>query len=142
MPSVDPNGGGIFAKVLFLQDTPGPKAVGSGVNSLDNPDPTARNMTRTVNEAGFLRSDLLFWNVVPYYVSTLDQNRNGTPAQIRAAIRVDRKGRPTTKVTRLTHLGNRRAAPYQGRYRVLTDVSLGLYREQFSLTRWSITLVI
>lgn len=86
MPSVDPKGGGIFAKVLFLQDTAGPKAVGTGVITQDNPDPTARNMKRTLDEAGFLRSDVVLWNVVPHYVSTLDQNRNGTPAQIRAAI--------------------------------------------------------
>jgi hypothetical protein len=86
MPSVDPKGGGIFAKVLFLQDTAGPNAVGTGVITQDNPDPTARNMKRTLDEAGFLRSDVVLWNVVPHYVSTLDQNRNGTPAQIRAAI--------------------------------------------------------
>jgi hypothetical protein len=86
MPSVDPKGGGIYAKVLFLQDTAGPEAVESQVITQDNPDPTARNMTRTLTEAGFQRSDVLLWNVVPYYVSTRDQNRNGTPAQIRAAI--------------------------------------------------------
>jgi uracil-DNA glycosylase len=86
VPSVDPNGGGIFARVLFLQDTPGPEAVGTHVITQDNPDPTARNMTRTLNETGFLRSDVVLWNVVPYCVSTIDQNRNGTPAQIRAAI--------------------------------------------------------
>jgi len=43
-------------------------------------------MKRTLDEAGFLRSDVVLWNVVPYCVSTIDRNRNGTPAQIRAAL--------------------------------------------------------
>jgi hypothetical protein len=86
MPSVDPKDGGIFAKALFLQETPGPKAVGTQFVSQDNPDPTARNMKRTLCETGFLRSDVVLWNVVPYYVSTIDQNRNPTVAQIKNAI--------------------------------------------------------
>lgn len=86
MPSVDPKDGGIFAKALFLQETPGPKAVGTQFVSQDNPDPTAENMKRTLREAGFLRSDVVLWNVVPYYVSTIDQNRNATVAQIKNAI--------------------------------------------------------
>jgi hypothetical protein len=56
VPSVDPEDGGIFARALFLQETPGPKAVGTYVMSQDNPDGTARNMKRTLGEAGFLRS--------------------------------------------------------------------------------------
>jgi hypothetical protein len=86
-PDVDPNGGGIFAKVLFLLTTASPDAVKTGIISPDNPDRTARNMRLTLSEAGFARrSDMVFWNVVPYYVSTKDQNRNPTAAQIREAI--------------------------------------------------------
>ena len=33
-----------------------------------------------------MRADVLLWNVVPYYLSTKDKNRNATSAQIRAAI--------------------------------------------------------
>jgi hypothetical protein len=61
MPSVDPNDGGIFAKVLFLQMTAGPIAVGTGIISQDNNDPTAHNMKRTLGETGFLRSNVVLW---------------------------------------------------------------------------------
>jgi hypothetical protein len=54
-PDVDPNGGGISAKVLFLLTTAGPEAVKTGIISPDNPDPTARNMRLTLSEAGFVR---------------------------------------------------------------------------------------
>lgn len=82
-PNIDPNDGGVNARVLFLLETPGPKAVGSGFVSRDNPDPSARNMGRVLDDAGFLRSDVLLWNVVPYCVSSLDKNRNVTLRQIR-----------------------------------------------------------
>ncbi len=85
MPSVDPKDGGILAKVLFLQMTAGPIAVGTGIISQDNDDPTAHNMTRTLAETGFLRSDVVLWNVVPYYVSTIDRNQTPTGAQIKQA---------------------------------------------------------
>jgi hypothetical protein len=40
-------------------------------------------MSRVLDGAGFLRSDVLLWNVVPYCVSTLNKNRNVTLDQIR-----------------------------------------------------------
>jgi hypothetical protein len=43
-------------------------------------------MKRTLGEAGFLRSDVVLWNVVPYCVSTIDRNRNATVSQIIEAI--------------------------------------------------------
>jgi len=86
VPSVDPKDGGIFARALFPQVTPGPKAVGTQFVSQDNPDWTARNMKRTLGEAGFLRSDVVLWNVVPYCIGTIDRNKNPTVAQIIEAI--------------------------------------------------------
>ena len=86
VPSVDPKDGGIFARALFLQVTPGPKAVGTQFISQDNPNRTAHNMRLTLGEAGFLRSDVVLWNVVPYCVSTIDRNQNPTGAQIIEAI--------------------------------------------------------
>jgi hypothetical protein len=86
VPSVDPEDGGVFAKVLFLQLTAGPKAVGTYVISQNNPDPTAHNMKRTLAETGFLRSDVVLWNVVPYCVSTIDRNQTPTSVQIKQAI--------------------------------------------------------
>ena len=85
VPNVDPNDGGVFARALFLLESPGPRAVGTGFISRDNPDPSARNMTTALAGAGFTRADTILWNVVPYCVSTLGQNRNASPAQVRAA---------------------------------------------------------
>jgi uracil-DNA glycosylase len=64
VPNVDPNDGGMNARVLVLLETPGPKAVASGFVSRDNPDPTARNLGLVLDEAGLLRSDVVIWNVV------------------------------------------------------------------------------
>jgi len=68
LPDFDPCDGGVFAKALFLLEAPGPKAVGSGFISRDNPDPTARNFCGLLQEAGISRSDTLLWNIVPWYV--------------------------------------------------------------------------
>jgi hypothetical protein len=84
-PSVDPNDGGVNAKVLFLQHTPGRKAVRSGFVSRDNPDPTARNAGKALDYAGFARTDYLRWNVVPYYISTKDKDGKATGRQVREA---------------------------------------------------------
>ena len=86
VPSVDPADGGICAKALFLLESPGPRAVGSTFISRDNDDPSARNMRRELDEAGFTRADTLLWNVVPYYVATVERNRNASLAQIRRAV--------------------------------------------------------
>ena len=85
VPNVDPNGGSIEARVLFLLESPGPKAVGSNFISRDNPDPSARNMGRALEHAGLSRRDTVLWNVVLHCVSTLDQNRNASVSAIAAS---------------------------------------------------------
>jgi hypothetical protein len=80
VPNVDPNDGGVDARILVLLETPGPRAVESGFVSRDNPDPSAKNIGKVLDAAGFARSDILLWNVVPYCVS------NATAAHIREAI--------------------------------------------------------
>jgi hypothetical protein len=86
VPNVDPNDGGVDARILVLLETPGPRAVVSGFVSRDNPDPSAKNIGKALDAAGFARSDVLLWNAVPYCVSTETANRNATAAQIREAI--------------------------------------------------------
>lgn len=86
VPNPDPNDGGVNAKALFLLESPGPKAVGSQFISRDNPDPSARNLGVSLALSGIARSDSLIWNVVPYCVSTINSNKNASPAQIRSAI--------------------------------------------------------
>jgi hypothetical protein len=50
VPNVDPNDGGVNAQVLILLETPGPKAVASRFVSRDNPDPSARNLGRVLDD--------------------------------------------------------------------------------------------
>ena len=87
VPNVDPNDGGIYARLLVLMETPGPRAVGSGFVSRDNPDPSARNIGKVLDDASIGRSDVVLWNVVPHCVSCIDFNRNVTSKQIREAAR-------------------------------------------------------
>ena len=85
VPNVDPNDGGVNAVALFLSETPGPRAVGTGYVSRDNPDLSAKHMGEALDAAGFSRSDLVLWNVVPYCVSTEARNMNATAAEIKEA---------------------------------------------------------
>lgn len=82
VPDFDPKDGGINARVAFLSESPGPTAVASQFISRDNSDPSARNISRLLNESGLRREDVVLWNVVPYCVSTIERNRNATPRQI------------------------------------------------------------
>jgi hypothetical protein len=86
VPNVDPNDGGVHARMLVLLESPGPRAVGTGFVSRDNPDPSARNIGRLLDGAGFARAEVLLWNVVPFCVSTVTRNRNASRAQIVAAV--------------------------------------------------------
>lgn len=72
VPDLDPVGGGIASRVLFLLEAPGPKASrtlgGSGFISMDNDDPTAQNVFTLVQGAGLPREWIASWNIVPWYV--------------------------------------------------------------------------
>ncbi len=68
IPHFDPCDGGIRARMLFLLESPGPKAVATGFISRNNPDPTARNMCELLARAGVARADTILWNVVPWYI--------------------------------------------------------------------------
>lgn len=67
IPDFDPLDGGINARVLFVLESPGKRAKGSGFISQNNPDPTANNFFRLREEAGIRRSSLAIWNVIPEY---------------------------------------------------------------------------
>lgn len=82
VPNPDPNDAGINAKALFLLESPGPKAVGTGFVSCDNPDASAQNMRRSLEEAGLKRSEVMLWNVVPYCVSSATKNKNASTKDI------------------------------------------------------------
>ncbi len=70
VPHFDPLDGGINARVLFLLEAPGAKAVASGFVSRNNPDETARNFFDLNMAAGIARRDTVCWNVVPWYIGT------------------------------------------------------------------------
>jgi uracil-DNA glycosylase len=84
-PAFDPCDGGIRAKVLFLLEAPGPRAVGSAFISRNNPDQTARNMLQLLRAAGLPREDTLLWNIVPWYVGDGRKIRPVTSADIEEA---------------------------------------------------------
>lgn len=85
MPNFDPCDGGVNARVLFLLEAPGRKAVGSSFISCNNPDQTARNMNGVLRAAGLSRRDVLLWNVVPWYVGEESRIRPVTPADVAEA---------------------------------------------------------
>ena len=68
LPGFDPCDGGTSARILFLLEAPGPKAVGSTFISRNNPDQTAKNFCELLQVAGIARRDTLIWNIVPWYV--------------------------------------------------------------------------
>lgn len=83
VPWIDPDDGGVHARVLLLLEAPGARAMGagsprseargSGFVSASNADPTARMTLACRTEAGLTAADCLHWNAVPWYVG--DGNR-------------------------------------------------------------------
>jgi hypothetical protein len=83
VPYVDPDSGGICAKVLFLLESPaGPAALGSGMLSADNNDETARNLWLSYASSGMPLTFGLHWNAVPWYVGDGKKNKSVTTAQV------------------------------------------------------------
>jgi hypothetical protein len=75
-PYFDPLDGGIYARVLFLFEKPGPmtavngKRTGSGFISRDNDDPTAEATFKFMNVADIPRKMTIIWNVIPWWNGT------------------------------------------------------------------------
>lgn len=69
VPSFDPENGNLSAKYLLILEAPGPKAIATGIISLSNDDPTARNLKRQLDAAGVRPRDIAVWNIVPWFVS-------------------------------------------------------------------------
>lgn len=86
IPFFDPLDGGVDAKILFLLEAPGGKAVASGFISRDNPDPTARNVSLICEEIGLSRKDTIAWNIVPWYVGSTTRIRPVNQTDIAAAV--------------------------------------------------------
>ena len=87
VPSADPDGGGVAARVLLLLETPS-RAGGytTGLISIDNDDTAAANLWRALDAVGLDRRLVLVWNAVPWYVGSPDKIRSPTPAEITAGL--------------------------------------------------------
>lgn len=78
VPYFDPLDGGVEARVLFVLEAPGPKAVASGFVSRNNPDETAKNTFLFLKAAGIPRRLTLLWNIVPWYIGSRQKIRPAT----------------------------------------------------------------
>lgn len=82
VPYVDPDCGGVGARVLLLLEAPACAAAhGSGMLSADNDDGTAANVWAAYQHSGLPRHWGMHWNAVPWHI--------GVPGKIRAATRQD-----------------------------------------------------
>jgi uracil-DNA glycosylase len=68
VPDFDPLNGNENARILFVLEAPGAKAVKTGYISYDNPDQSARNFRDQLRKAGIDRSEIAIWNIVPWYL--------------------------------------------------------------------------
>lgn len=84
VPDFDPWDGGTRARVLFLLEAPGGRAVQSGFVSRNNPDETAKNFFELNHAAGIARTQSVTWNVVPWYIGTGTRIRAATTADVKA----------------------------------------------------------
>ncbi len=87
VPYVDPDSGGVHARVLLLLlEAPSRAAAhGSGMVSADNDDSTAANVWRAYAATGLRRDRSLIWNAVPWYLGGTDKISSARPSDIRAA---------------------------------------------------------
>ena len=89
VPYVDPDVGGVRARMLVLLDNPSTKAeagTGSGLLSPENNDWTARNVREAYARHGVDFGDVVHWNVVPFPVSG-EKNGGSTGAERARAVR-------------------------------------------------------
>jgi uracil-DNA glycosylase len=84
VPAFDPLDGGVNARLLILLETPGPRVLGTGFVSRDNPSGTSANMFRFLTQAGIARSDTVIWNIVPWLIQTPGE-RNRNPSRLEVA---------------------------------------------------------
>jgi hypothetical protein len=74
LPYVDPDGGGVRARVLCLLASPGGSAAErSGLLSVDNTGPTARNLWAAYRDTGLPRDWAVHWNAVPWFTRSIPE---------------------------------------------------------------------
>jgi uracil-DNA glycosylase len=80
VPGLDPRNGNEAARVLLVLEAPGPGAVESQVVSIENIDPTARNLKSLLKYANLTPADIAVWNVVPWYCGSEDFKKIAAPS--------------------------------------------------------------
>jgi uracil-DNA glycosylase len=80
VPGFDPTNGNINAKVLLVLEAPGPRAVKSKRVSIENEDPTARNLKKLLTKTDLKPEDLIIWNVVPWYCGNDEKTKIVPPS--------------------------------------------------------------
>ena len=75
VPDFDPSNGNEAAQYMFVLEAPGPKAVETGFVSFDNPDQTAKNFRDQLEKAQINRSEIVVWNIVPWYVGNEEKTK-------------------------------------------------------------------
>ena len=80
VPGLDPANGNLTAKVLLVLEAPGPGAVASKRVSINNDDPTARNLKALLAKGELTSADLIIWNVVPWYCGNEEKTKIAVPS--------------------------------------------------------------
>jgi hypothetical protein len=73
IPNFDPCDGGIYAKGLFLLDSPDHATVESGFVSRNNMDYASRNLCVLMKRAGIDRRNTLIWNLTPWMLADTEE---------------------------------------------------------------------
>ena len=80
VPGFDSDNGNLNAKVLLVLEAPGPGAVLSKRVSINNDDPTARNLKALLLKAQLRPEDVIIWNVVPWYCGNEGKTKIAAPS--------------------------------------------------------------
>lgn len=102
IPDFDPCDGGIYAKVLFLLDSPDQATVRSGFVSRNNMDYASKNLCVLLRRAGIDRCNTLIWNLTPWMLAD-----NEDPITDRAFLLLERLIKLPTQLRVIVLIGDR-----------------------------------
>lgn len=87
VPRFDPQNGNEDARILFVLEALGAKAVKTGFISFDNPDQTARNFREQLITAEIDRSEIAIWNIIPWYLGDGKRIRSAGVSYIKIGLK-------------------------------------------------------
>jgi uracil-DNA glycosylase len=89
VPGFDPRNGNLNAKFLLVLEAPGPGAVASGFVSIENEDPTAKNLKKLLADSSISPDEIVIWNVVPWYCGNEEKTKIQPPSTQEMEIGID-----------------------------------------------------